>query len=103
MQYHFVSVYCLRLHGNDKNANDVQNESFSVRCVSCLRVNTKNAISHDVTQYGGNSKSDVCLGFIHSIVNLDFSPPTKLLIHVHHSFYLLSDEEENRMKSWDSL
>ena len=72
-------------------------------------MNTENAISHDVTQYGGNSKSDGCLGFIHSIVNLDFSPPTKLLIDVHHCFYLLSDEEENMpsyifgMKSWDSL
>ena len=68
----------------------------------------ENAILHDVTQYGGNIKSDGCLDFIQSTVNLDLSPPTKLLIAVHH-FYLLSDEEENilcytfRKKPCDSL
>ena len=54
-------------------------------------------------------KSDGCLGFIQSIVNLDFSPQTKLLIDVHHCFYLLSDKEENMScctfgkKSWENL
>ena len=31
-------------------------------------MNIENAISCDVTQYGGNAKSDGCLGFIQSQV-----------------------------------
>ena len=70
--FRFVYVYCLRLHGNNENANgnDEQNKSFSKHYVSRLRVNIENVISHDVLNMEAKQRVMVVMALLNLLSTL---------------------------------